>query len=228
MVRASEGRSDETLRLYRPGPVVVFGRRDAVIPEFAGAVRAARDRGFGSVIRLAGGRAAVFHEQTIAFAWTVPAGDPTSRTIARFKETSEILSAALRRLGVDARVGEVAGEYCPGSYSVNARGKAKLAGIGQRMIVHAAHIGGVVVAGGSERVRDVLIPVYSAMGLDWDPATAGSVAEEVKASWEDVFAAITGEFASRFRLEEGSIDHETLELAESLEHDHRAPVSIRR
>jgi len=36
------------------------------------------------------------------------------------------MAAAFRRLGVDARVGEVSGEYCPGAHSVNARGATKL------------------------------------------------------------------------------------------------------
>ena len=81
---------------------------------------------------------------------------------------------------MDARVGEVPGEYCPGEYSVNAaRPAASSSGIGQRVIKGAAHIGGVIVVAGRERVRDVLVPVYEALGLEWDPATAGSVEDEV-------------------------------------------------
>ena len=87
--------------------------------------------------------------------------------------------AALARLGVDARVGEVPGEYCPGAFSVNARGRTKLAGVGQRLISGAAHLGGVVVVRDSAGVRDVLIPVYEALGLEWDPETTGSVEDEV-------------------------------------------------
>lgn len=220
MLRVSEGRLTETIRLYRPDAVVAFGRQDAVSEGFESAVKAARERGFSSVIRLAGGRAAVFHEDTIALARSIPDSDPTSRTFARFEETAEIIAASLRRLGVDARVGEVPNEYCPGGYSINAAGRTKLAGIGQRLIAHAAHVGGVVVAGGSERVRNVLVPVYSALGLEWDPATAGSIADEVGASWEEIFASLTDEIASRYSLEEGSLDEETLELAQRLEPDH--------
>ena len=89
------------------------------------------------------------------------------------------LAAAFRRLGVDARVGAVPGEYCPGDHSVNARGKVKLAGIGQRIVRGAAHVGGVIVLGGSARIRDVLAPVYDRMGFAWDPSTVGALAEEV-------------------------------------------------
>ena len=70
-------------------------------------------------------------------------------------------------LGVDARVGEVAGEYCPGEFSVNARGAAKLAGIGQRVVVGGAHVGGVIVVRGAGRIREVLTPIYEALEIDW-------------------------------------------------------------
>ena len=55
------------------------------------------------------------------------------------------MRTALCSLGVDARIGEVAGEYCPGKYSVNARGATKIMGVGQRLARHAAHVGGVIV-----------------------------------------------------------------------------------
>jgi hypothetical protein len=110
---------------------------------------------------------------------------------------------------VDARVGEVPGEYCPGEHSVNARGKTKLAGIGQRILLHAAHVGGVIVVGESERVRDVLIPVYRALELDWDPATVGSVEDEAPgARWEDVEQAILGRFRETYTLIEESVPAE--------------------
>src|SRR4051794_1507770 len=115
-------------------------------PHYGAAADAARAAGFAAVERLAGGRAAVFHQGTIAIARAYRDPQPAKRTYARFEEMSELITATLRGLGVDARIGEVPGEYCPGAYSVNARGKAKLAGIGQRMIRGGAHLGGVVVA----------------------------------------------------------------------------------
>src|SRR5688500_5018828 len=70
--RVSAGLDPETLRMHRPAPIVAFGPRDRLAPGFPNAVEAARDRGFSSILRLAGGRAAVFHEGTIAFAWVIP------------------------------------------------------------------------------------------------------------------------------------------------------------
>jgi lipoate-protein ligase A len=115
-------------------------------------------------------------------------------------------------------VGEVAGEYCPGAYSVNARGASKIAGIGQRMIRGGAHVGGVVVASGSEEIRRVLVPVYEALGLEWDPATAGSVADEIgrEVDAEEVAGAVIAELDGRYELHEAEVDPETLDLAQRL------------
>ena len=169
--------------------MVAFGRLDLASPGYPDAAHAARAGGFEAVKRLAGGRAAVFHENTIAFAWAGRAQDTWSGTHERFRNVAGIVERALQRLGVDARVGEVPREYCPGDYSVNARGQTKLAGIGQRLIKGAWHIGGVIVVSEGERVRDILVPVYEALGLDWDPATAGAVTDEAPgASWDDVAA----------------------------------------
>ncbi|MGH2572622.1 MAG: lipoate--protein ligase family protein, partial [Actinomycetota bacterium] len=60
--RVSAGLDSETLRIHRPGAIVAFGPRDRLATGFASAVEAARERGFDSILRLAGGRAAVFHE----------------------------------------------------------------------------------------------------------------------------------------------------------------------
>jgi octanoyl-[GcvH]:protein N-octanoyltransferase len=207
----------ETLRLYRPGPILAFGPRDRVAPGFADAVAAAHERGFASIERLAGGRAAVFHEGTLAFSWAIP--DPRAREgiRPRFDALAEIMVEAIRSLGVDARIGEVPGEYCPGEHSVNARGRTKLMGVGQRVIAGAAHVGGVVVVSGADRVREVLLPVYEALGLDWDPATVGSLADEVPGlGWEESAVAVEEAFGARFDLREARIDDETRSLAGDL------------
>jgi octanoyl-[GcvH]:protein N-octanoyltransferase len=167
--RVAAGELAPTVRLHRTGRALAFGRQDAASDRFDAAVAAARDVGFEPIVRLAGGRAALYHEGTIALSWVTPDPNPTSGTHSRFEELSELVAAAVRRLGVDARVGEVPGEYCPGAYSVNARGRSKLVGIGQRIISGGAHLGVVIVVRGSVLVRETLIPVYDALGLEWDP-----------------------------------------------------------
>jgi octanoyl-[GcvH]:protein N-octanoyltransferase len=225
LIRVSAGELPAMLRLHRPGPILAFSRQDRASPGFAAAVRAAGERGFEPVLRLAGGRAAVFHEQTLACSWAVPDSRPAARTTERFREMAGLLAAALAALGIDARVGEVPGEYCPGAWSVNARGRTKLVGIGQRLIAGGAHRGAVIVVGGSERIRQVLVPVYDALGLAWDPATAGSVEDEVgEVGLDAVEQAILSELAGRYRLSERGLDAATLELAARLEPDHQVDV----
>jgi octanoyl-[GcvH]:protein N-octanoyltransferase len=222
--RVAAGDLPETLRLAHPGPMVAFGKQDAVAEAYPEAVRAARDAGFEAVLRLAGGRAAVFHEGTVALAHAVPDPDPRPGIHERFRASADLVTGALRRLGVDARVGEVPGEYCPGGYSVNAGGRTKLAGLGQRLIRGGVHVGGVIVAGGADRVRDALVPVYAALGLEWEPATAGSVAEESPdTGTEEVLAALREEYGRRYELVEAELDAETLALARRLEPEHLAP-----
>ena len=66
------------------------------------------------------------------------------------------------------------------------------------------------------------MPVYEALGLDWDPDTAGSVEDVVEGvGVEDVSDAIRGALARRFEIEQARFDSATLELAERLEPRHR-------
>jgi lipoate-protein ligase A len=221
MERVAAGELGPTFRLRAAEPVLAFGKQDANSPGFADAVAAARAAGFTPVLRLAGGRAAVFHEGTLAFAHAAPAERPTQGTHTRFAQTGEWLVAALERLGVDARVGEVPGEYCPGAYSVNAGGRIKIVGVGQRLVRGVAHLGGVVVVRDTAAIRDVLIPVYEALGLDWDPATAGSIEDEVPGvTLEQATEAIVDELAARYALTDGAFDERLLDRAAELEAEH--------
>jgi octanoyl-[GcvH]:protein N-octanoyltransferase len=220
------GAEPETLRIHRPGRVVAFGPLDRLAPGFAEAIAAASARGFGSVLRLAGGRAAVFHERTLAIAHARPDDEPQAHIYPRFEEWSGRIAEALRKVGLDARVGEVPGEYCPGGYSVNARGAIKLAGIGQKLIKGAGHLGGVVVVGEADRIRNVLVPVYDALGLDFEPATAGAVDDDLPSvSMDEVEEALTAELSSRYELTEEPLDPETLEFAKRLAPEHVAPAT---
>jgi lipoate-protein ligase A len=225
MVRVATGELTETLRVSRPGRAVVFGKRDVVSEGYAAAVEAARAGGFEAVERLGGGRAAVFHEGTLHFGLAVWDVDPRVRVTRRFEEAAALVARALGRLGVDARVGEISGEYCRGAHSVNARGATKLMGLGQRVVKDGSYTGGVVVVEGAELIREVLLPVYEALGLEWLPEATGAVADERPGvAWEDVRSEIEAEYAVSYELEPAELDEETLELAERLVPEHRGPV----
>jgi lipoate-protein ligase A len=202
---------------------VAFAKRDAVSDGYAEAVRAARAQGFEATLRLAGGRAAVFHDGTMEIGHALPDEEPRAGIHRRFERSATRLARALERLGVDARVGEVPGEYCPGRYSVNARGATKLAGIGQRVVAGGSHTGVVLVVSGEERINDVLRPVYEVLGLAWEPQRTGSVAAESPGtSWDAVRDAVLAEYARDYELVEGELDEATLALARELAPEHRA------
>lgn len=227
MLRVAEGDLPETLRIARPAAVVAFAKRDAVAEGYHAALAATTEAGFGAVVRLAGGRAAVFHEGTLELAHAAPDPDPRAGIHGRFETEATLVAGALRRLGVDARLGEVPGEYCPGRWSVNAAGRRKLVGIGQRVVAGGSHTGSVIVVEGAERVRRVLAPVYAALALEWDPATVGAVSEEAThATWGDVRDALLDEYGRRYQLECGSLDANTLARARELAAEHRPPEGL--
>ena len=219
--RVSAGEAPESFRIFVPDRIVAFGRQDRVRPGYAAAVAAAREAGFDPVERLAGGRAAVFHEDTLSFSWAIPDPAPRESIHSRFTEVSEVIAEALRSLGVDARVGEVPGEYCPGEYSVNAGGARKLMGVGQRLVRGAAHIGGVIVVGRADLVNLPLVPAYHHLGYPWDPAATGAIADEVPGiTTGDVADAVLAALGRRHRLDDGTVDAPTLDLAGRLTPEH--------
>jgi len=222
--RVDRGELPATLRLSRPARIVAFSSRDARAAGYPEAVAATTRAGFSPVVRLAGGRAAVFTESTIAFAWSMPSDHPAGGITERFETLSACLVEAFTNLGATARVGEVAGEYCPGAYSVNLGGRRKVAGVGQRLLRRAAHTGGVVVVDDAALVNRALLPVYAAMDVPFDPAVTGALREEVDAGFDDVRTAIAEAFARRFEVTEWRLDEQTLALAEVAAAEHLADV----
>lgn len=233
--RVARGQLEPTVRLHRTAPILAFGRLDRLRPGYADAVRIAREHGYEPVERLAGGRAAVFHEGTISFSHATRTRGGYAGTRPRFTAMAAQIAAALTALGIGARVGEVAGEYCPGEFSVNARGAAKLAGIGQRVISGGAHLGGVVVVRGADRIRTVLEPIYAALELEWRPETTGSLALELGTDDEPrpldapdplldrAVAALRDALAREYELIDAELDEPTRELAAELRDAHAPP-----
>ena len=213
---ADRGSRPETLRLTIPGRSVAFGKHDVATQGFPAAVAVTRAAGFEPFVRLAGGRAAAFHESTVAISWVVPVESPIDSIRARFSAVANLLVDAFGSLGIQAAVGAVPGEYCPGDFSVHV-GTAKVAGIGQRLTRSAAHIGGVIVVDGADDVRNVLVPVYDALGLEWDPATVGSLANTTPGLRPDtVIDAMVTLLERHFVLEETSLSADTVATAETL------------
>lgn len=175
------GRTGPMLRLYRPVPTVAFGQRDTHLPGFDDAARACRSLGFEPLVRKAGGRAAAYHQGTLVIDHLEPDRDAIAGAKGRFSFFGELLAGALRSAGVDAAVGEIPGEYCPGEFSVHGQNpqrpshQVKLVGTAQRVVAGGWLFSSVIVVENSAPIRAVLEASYAALGLDWDPATAGAV-----------------------------------------------------
>lgn len=221
--RASRGEIGATLRVYRPvSPVVAFGRRDTLLAGFGDAVAASREAGFAPVVRAPGGRAVAYTEAALVVDHVMP--DPTvpAGLEARFREYGEMYAAVLRDLGLDARVGEVPGEYCPGAHSVNARGTVKLVGTAQRVVRDAWLFSAVVVVDGASRLRPVLGEVYQSLGQRFDGTSVGSLRDEAPdLDLDRVEKAVLDAYASREDLEPVPLDAQTLALARDLAHGDR-------
>jgi len=218
---AGRGDLESTFRLHVPGRVLAFGRADRVQAGYQRAVRAARAHSYEPVERLAGGRAAVFHESTLAFSWALPDSDPRAGIRQRFEVISGVMAKALKSLGLDARVGEIPGEYCPGEWSVNIGGRVKVMGVGQRLVRGAAHIGGVVVVDGARDIRNVLIPVYRTLKLDWDPRTTGALADRSPGlDNKKVAKAIIAALSERYEVHRGELSDQVVQEAKTLLPEH--------
>ncbi|CAN5431091.1 MAG: lipoate--protein ligase family protein [Acidimicrobiia bacterium] len=225
LLGASEGDLGETFRIHVPGRVVAFGRRDTIDRSYPAAAEAARVAGFAPIERMAGGRAAVFTEHTLSFAWTIPDPDPRPGITDRFDTLAGIVVDAFARLGIEAAVGEIPGEYCPGKWSVHHDGRLKLMGVGQRLARHAAHVGGVIVVDRPDLVRRALVPVYEAMGLVWRPETAGAITDiDPAITVGSAASAVIAALGDRFDLEPAPLTDRILERAAALAPELGSPV----
>ncbi|MFL5860495.1 MAG: lipoyl protein ligase domain-containing protein [Solirubrobacteraceae bacterium] len=226
LARVASGGRAPLVRVYRPWPTVAFGRRDSFLPGFAPAAAAATDHGFSPAIRAAGGRAAAYHNECLVIEEMIAEHDAASGIQKRFAAEAERQARALRGLGIDARVGEVPGEYCPGAFSVNARGRTKLVGAAQRTIRGAWLFSSVVVVGGSAPLRAVLEDVYAALALDWNPASTGSIEDESPGvTVGEARKALMAALAARYRLVPAQLTPDDLAAGRDLLSRHRVATA---
>jgi lipoate-protein ligase A len=221
LTEARDGQVEETVRIYRPAsPVVVFGRRDTRLPGFPRAATAARTAGFEPVVRATGGRAVAYTGAALVVDHVCRESGSIGGQDARFDTFGHRFVNLFRGLGIDARLGAVPGEYCPGAHSVNARGTEKLVGTAQRMVPGAWLFSSLVVVGDEERLRPVLAEVYQCLGQDFDEASVGSLSREVPGlDLDDVEAAVTDAWLAGTPAE--PVNGTLLELADGLVVEHR-------
>jgi hypothetical protein len=87
-------------------------------------------------------------------------------------------------------------------------------------------VGGVVVVDEGERIRDVLIPVYRALEIDWDPRTTGALADRAPGlDNAKVTEAIISAVSRRFEVVPGVLPQSLLDEAQGLLPQHLPRVA---
>lgn len=208
--RVAAGELPETARIYRPGPTLAFGRLDAHGPGYAAARTAAVALGWSPVLRLGGGRAAAYDQGSVVLELVTRTATVTEGLQERFAAGVGLLVTALERVGVDAEIGELPGEYCPGRWSVHLRDGPKVAGAAQRAVRGATLFTAVVVVEGGARVAEAIAAVYDALALPWDPATAGA-AQDGRPGLSS--AAVAAALRDELRHRRGPVDATVLDDA---------------
>ncbi len=167
------------LNVAEPGPTAAFSGRDRLRPRFAGARAVAETHGFLAITRPVGGHLAVYGNGALVLHHWARHPDPRGHIRQRFALMGDAIAESLRALGVDARVGQVPGEYCDGTFSVNVSGRAKLVGTGQRIVPAGFLFSAVVMVHSADPARQALTAAYELLDLPFDPATVGCVADSV-------------------------------------------------
>ena len=184
-------RSTGMLRFYRPKPTAAFSPRDTSMAKYPESAAAMRLFDFEPVERRAGGQLAVYDENALVIDIVAPHEEPRIHIHERFKLFAGAIASGLSSLSIDARVGALAGEYCPGEYSVNGAGRIKLAGLAQRVVKNGYHIGAVISVTRSENAKLAVIEAYRILGIDFDPTTFGAITDlEPAMSFDRVNKAI--------------------------------------
>ena len=210
---------EEVARVFRPGPTMAFGRLDQLRPGYPQAAAAARRHGFTPVLRLGGGHAAGYDDGAVVVELITREPVVAQGIERRFADATRLIVDALRDDGVDAHVGELDGEYCPGTFSVHAGG-VKLAGTAQRSVRGASLLGAVVLVERGARLRAALVDVYAALGIAFDPRTAGAARDVVPGvDTPTVEAALRAGLGD---LPEVSVHAETARRADELRTRHDA------
>ncbi|MDR7303815.1 lipoate--protein ligase family protein [Haloactinomyces albus] len=221
--RAGQSESGPVLRVYRPtAPVVAFGRRDTRRPGFDAAVEVVNKAGFTPVLRAPGGRAVAYTEDSLIVDHIDTDPEALSGMDDRFSGYADLWTEVLRAHGVDARTGAVPGEYCPGAYSVNARGHVKLVGTAQRILRRAWLFSAVAIVDGADVLRPLLAEVYDALGLPFDGDSVGSIRTEAPAlTLDSLEGAVLDAYDHRFGLTPVALDENVLTTARELADNHR-------
>ncbi|MGF1471166.1 MAG: biotin/lipoate A/B protein ligase family protein [Rubrobacteraceae bacterium] len=188
--------------------------REKRLPGFEKGVEVAHDYGFPVLVRNSGGGAVAANEGSVSFSLTFPVEDLRHGLYERYAEGVGLISAALRRLGVPAEPGEVAGEFCPGAYSIRSGGEhgVKHAGLAQRVKRRAARLEALILVSNTAGLVPVLQDFYGALGLPFRPESIADIEVPVR----QVVNALYDEVQRWYGATETPLNEESLARARAL------------
>ncbi|MET0819580.1 MAG: hypothetical protein ABWY58_01325 [Aeromicrobium sp.] len=209
LLRAAPTTWDELVHVYvARGPTVAFTRRDLRSPGIVRATTIARAAGFETVVRSPGGRMVAYDAGAVIV-------DHLTRSADRhgtFERNAGQHAAVIRSLGhIDARVGEVPGEYCPGEFSVNVGGRVKVVGSAQRITGTGALFSTVVQVVVGDRVRQVIADVSDALGYELRTSTIAGLADVAPGTTaQQVATALASDYRRRLDAVDAELDPDVL------------------
>ncbi len=220
----ADRRRGAAMLAWSSSPYVAATRLETRLPGFRGAVDAVERLGFPVVVRNSGGGAVAANEGSLSFSLTFPVEDMRRDLFERYGEGVELVSSALRRVGVEAEGGEVEGEFCPGAYSVRSGGEngVKHAGLAQRVTKRAARIEALILVRGTEKLVPILEEFYGTLDLPFRPSSVG----DLPVSIGKLVEALGAEVRERYGGWKGSLSGKTLERARAMRGEWRARFQV--
>jgi len=197
-----------SLRLWRPlSAALSLGRLDVRHPHLPEVLALARAAGVAPVRRLAGGHAATLDSGSLCLGWAQP-HPRLEESGARYELIAEAIVEALAELGVQSSLGESAGEWCPGAWSVQGR-SGKLAGLAQRVVSGGAWCEALIVIDAAADLRDLARRVHEVLDLEWSDAAQGELAELVPGA-PDLHEALAGRLTGALSRRLGPVERRPL------------------
>ena len=193
------------LRVFRPQKTAAFSTKDTLHKNFAAAKKIASRLGYEPILRPAGGHLAIYDHRSLIMDITAPHENPGKDIINRYELFSEKISSYLALLGVDARIGQVDGEFCPGRFSINSSSQKKLVGIAQRITKSGYYLSALILLEQSSEAIDALSATYKLIDLDFNPSSHGDLHELVGSgsvlNWEEYFLSLPMEFFEEQKMD---------------------------
>jgi octanoyl-[GcvH]:protein N-octanoyltransferase len=219
----ASGERGPTALVWTSSRYVGATRPETRLPGFSDATRAAEGLWFPVLVRNSGGGAVAANEGSISFSLTFPVEDLRHGLYERYAEGVDLVAAALRRVGVEAEGGEVAGEFCPGAYSVRSGGPRgiKHAGLAQRVTRRAARLEALILVSGTAESIPVLERFYASLGLPFRRESVGDLPVGVSR----VIEALLAEVRDRYGGEAKPIGKGTIEKARSSRREWRVSLA---